>query len=199
VPKLLLAGALTGTIGLAIDYSIIRPSFQQAREVGLLPFLSFLFLANASKIEAATSVGLALARRVTSPGMAVLVAVLATAADFFSVFAGPTRALTESVERGEPSLLSDLLGLLLLPTFGNLIGFALGVSDLLFLALFAATAQLLEGLRPRTTLTLSCASILIAMLTGLLLSHPLPASPFIALSFLLANLDSLITFFLKNS
>jgi hypothetical protein len=31
VPKLLLADALTGTIGLAIDYSIIRPSFQQAR------------------------------------------------------------------------------------------------------------------------------------------------------------------------
>lgn len=48
-------------------------------------------------------------------------------------------------------------------------------------------------------LTLSCASILIAMLTGLLLSHPLPALPFIALSFLLANLDSLITFFLKDS
>ncbi|HVF00770.1 MAG TPA: hypothetical protein VNA27_05445 [Rubrobacteraceae bacterium] len=31
VPKLLLADALIGTIGLAIDYSIIRPSFQQAR------------------------------------------------------------------------------------------------------------------------------------------------------------------------
>ncbi len=201
VPKLLLAGAFTGTIGLAIDYSIIRPSFQQAQEADLLPFLSFLFLANASKIGAATFVGLALARRVTSPGVAILVAVLATAADVFSVFAGPTRALTESIERAEPSLLSDLLGLLLLllPTFGNPMGFALGVSDLLFLALFAATAQLLEGLRPRITLALGCASILIAMLTGLLLSHPLPALPFIALSFLLANLDSLITFFLKDS
>lgn len=30
VPKLLLADALTGTIGLAIDYSTSRPSFQQA-------------------------------------------------------------------------------------------------------------------------------------------------------------------------
>ncbi|HZG63784.1 MAG TPA: hypothetical protein VEY13_09770 [Rubrobacteraceae bacterium] len=47
-----------------------------------MPLLSFLFLANALKIGAATSVGLTLARRVTSPGMAVLVAVLATAADF---------------------------------------------------------------------------------------------------------------------
>jgi hypothetical protein len=131
-----------------------------------LPLLWFLFLANTSKIGAATSVGLTLARRATSPGMAVLVAVFATAADLFSVFAGPTRALTESVERGEPSLLSDLLGLLLLlsPTLGNPIGFAQGVSDLHFLALFAATAQLLEGLRPRG-LTLGCASILIAMLT----------------------------------
>ena len=48
-------------------------------------------------------------------------------------------------------------------------------------------------------LTLSCASILLAMLTSLLLSHPLPALRFIALSFLLATLDSFIMFFLKDS
>ena len=95
--------------------------------------LSFLFLANALKTGAATFVCAALARRVTLPGVAVLVAVLATATDLLSVPAGRTKALTESIERGEPSLLSDLLGLLLLsPTFGNPIGFALGVCDLLF-------------------------------------------------------------------
>ena len=49
------------------------------------------------------------------------------------------------------------------------------------------------------TLALGCVSILIAMLTGLLLNHPLPALPFIALSFLLTNLDPLVTFLLKNA
>ena len=95
-------------------------------------FLSFLFLANALKIGAAASLGVALARRVTSPAVAALVAVLAAAADLLSALAGPTKALTESIERGEPSPVIDLLDLLLLlfPTFGNPIGFALGVSDL---------------------------------------------------------------------
>lgn len=54
LPKLLLAGFLTGTIGLAIGYSSTRPSLLEARENDLLLFLSFLFLANASKIGAAT-------------------------------------------------------------------------------------------------------------------------------------------------
>ncbi len=110
---------------------------------------------------------MALARRVTSSGVAVLVAVLAAAADPLSVLASPTKALTESIERGEPLPFIDLLGLLLLlfPTFGNPIGFARGVSDLLFLALFAATAYHLEGLRPRMTFALGCVSILVAMLT----------------------------------
>ena len=49
------------------------------------------------------------------------------------------------------------------------------------------------------TLALGCVSILIAMLTGLLLNHALPALPFIALSFLLTNLDSLVTFLLKDA
>ncbi len=201
VPKLLLVGAVAGTVGLAIGYSGLRAGLLEGQETDLSLFLALLFLADVLKIGAATSIGLALARRVISPGIAVLVAVLATAADLFSVFAGPTRALTESVEGGEPSLLADLLSLLLLlfPTFGNPIGFALGVSDLIFLALFAAIARRLEGLRPRMTLALGCASILLAMLTGLLLNRPLPALPFIALSFLLANLNPLIKFLLKKS
>ncbi len=201
VPKLLLVGAFAGTVGLAIDYSGSRVRLLEGQETDLLSFLALPFLADAFKMGAATSIGLALARRVTSPRVAVLVAVLATAADLFSVFAGPTRALTESVERGEPSYFGSLLGhlLLLFPTFGNPIGFALGVSDLIFLALFAAIARHLEGLHPRMTLALGCASILLAMLAGLFLNRPLPALPFIALSFLLANLGSVARFLLKKS
>lgn len=201
VPKLLLVGAVAGTVGLAIDYSGARPGLLEGQGTNLLLFLALLSLADILKMAAATYIGLALARRVTSPGIAVLVAVLATTADLFSVFAGPTRALTESVEGGEPSLLADLLSLLLLlfPTVGNPIGFALGVSDLIFLALFAAIAHNLEGFRPRMTLALGCASILLAMFAGLLLDRPLPALPFIALSFLLANLVPLSSFLLKKS
>lgn len=94
LPKLLLAGFLTGTIGLAIGYSGIRPSLLEAWESDLLLFLLFLFLANASKIGAATFVGLALARRVTSPGVAVLVAVLTIQLTFSAsspVLLGPHR------------------------------------------------------------------------------------------------------------
>lgn len=57
-------------------------------------------------------------------------------------------------------------------------------------ALCAAIADRLEGLRTHITLALICASVLLAPLAGLLLDRPLPALLFIALSFLLANLDS---------
>lgn len=48
------------------------------------------------------------------------------------------------------------------------------------------------------TLALVYASVLLAPLAGLLFDRPLPALPFIALSFLLANLDPLIGFLLKK-
>ena len=51
VPKLLLAGAATGTLGLAIDYSSIQPTFLEGRPPDLLLFLLFLFLANALRLE----------------------------------------------------------------------------------------------------------------------------------------------------
>ena len=119
--------------------------------------------------------GLSLARSVTSPAVAFLVAGLA-AADLFSVAAGPKRALVEGMESGEPTPLGSLLSYLLLifPTFGN--GFAL----------VAAAARLnLRGELP--TLALGCAAVLLAMLTGLLLEKALPALPSIATAFLLAT------------
>lgn len=98
---------------------------------------------------------------------------------------------------GALSLCGNLLSLLLLlfPTFRN----SLVVSDLIFLGLSAAIARRLEGVRPRMALALGCASILLAMLASLLLNRPLPALPFIALSFLPVNLHSPISFLLKKS
>lgn len=179
VPKLLFLGVVAGTVGVATTYLGGRP--EKLVEGPAPEPLALLFFADVLRMCAAACLGLALARCVISPGVALLIAGLATAADLFSVFAGPTRAL---VEKGVPAL--DYL-LLIFPTFGYPLGFALGVADFIFLALFSTVAHRLEGLRPFITLSLGCAAVLLAMLVGLLLETALPALPFIALSFILAN------------
>ena len=153
--------------------------------------LALLFIADALRVTAAVSLALALARGVTSPGAALLVAVAASASDLFSVFAGPTKAL---VQEDAPVL--DFL-LLIFPTFGYPLGFALGLADFVFLAFFVAIAAYL-ALKPLTTLVLCCVSILLAMLVGLLLGTALPALPAIALAFLIANAPPLCRSFFAN-
>jgi len=175
-PRVLLVGVAAGLLGAVAAY-LARPEVF----AGGAP-LALLFLADAGRIAAASALALALARHVSSVGVALLVAAVATAADLFSVLAGPTRAL---VKEDSPAL--DFL-LVIFPTFGQPLGFALGVADFVFLALFAAIARHLS-LRPVPTLALGCAAILAAMLAGLLLGTYLPTLPFIALSFLLANAD----------
>ena len=68
------------------------------------------------------------AARTPSPGIALLIAGLVTTADLFSVFVGTTQAI---VERAGPAL--DYL-LLIFPTYGYPLGFALSVTDFLCLA-----------------------------------------------------------------
>jgi hypothetical protein len=188
VPMLFLLGAVAGAVGAAAAYLGGRP--EELMEGPTVRPLALLFLADIVRVVAAACVGLALARHVTSTRTALLVATLATAADLFSVFAGPTKVL---VEGGAPAL--DYL-LLIFPTFGYPLGFALGLSDFVFLALFAALAHSLEGLHPLSTLILGFAAVLLAMLAGLLFARPLPALPFIALSFALANAASLYKSFI---
>jgi hypothetical protein len=64
----------------------------------------------------------------SSPGIALLIAGLATAADLFSVFVETAK---DTVERGAPAL--DYL-LLIFPTFSYPLGFALSVTDFICLA-----------------------------------------------------------------
>jgi hypothetical protein len=118
-------------------------------------------------------------RRITSTRSAFLAATLATAV--CSVFAGSTRTLVES---GAPAL--DYLPLIF-PAFGYPLSFALNVSEFVFLALFAAPAGSLEGLHLLPTLILGFVAVLLAMLAALLFDRPLPALPFIALSWAFAN------------
>ena len=107
------------------------------------------------------------------------------------MFAGSTRTL---VEDDSPAL--DFL-LLVFPTFGSVAGFGLGTSDFVFLALFAASSLLLD-LRYPATLLCVCAGPLLALTTGLLLERPLPAVPFAAAAFVLADADLILASLLKR-
>jgi hypothetical protein len=78
------------------------------------------------------------------------------------------------------------------PTFCQPLGFALGVTDFVFLSLFAAAARHLS-LRPVPTLALGCAAIRAAMLAGFILGTYLPT-----LSFVLANADLALEFLRKT-
>ena len=178
-PRLLALGAAAAALGVLFAL-IARPENLQGGSGFLLPFA--LSLANLLRILAAASVGVSLARYVGSVGVVLLVAALATASDLFSVFAGPTRTL---VEEDSPAL---YLLLLVFPTFGSALGFGLGVSDFVFLALFAAASRFL-GLHYPATLLCTCFATFLAVTAGLLLERPLPALPFIAIGFVLANVD----------
>ncbi|MDQ4064056.1 MAG: hypothetical protein M3122_09295 [Actinomycetota bacterium] len=186
--RLLLLKAATGGAGMAATYLGGRPE-TLVEGPAALP-LTLLFLADTLRMGAAVCVGLTLARRVTSPGVALLIAGLATAANLYSFLAGPTQTPVEGGPDGGPSLFGYLLGYLLVwfPTFGFPLGFplgfALGIGDFIFLALFAATSGYLHLHHPLPILVLGCVAVLVAILTGLLLETALP---FVALSFLAAN------------
>jgi len=182
-PAMLALGAAAAVPGMLAAY-FSRPEIL-AEGAGALTLLALL-LANICRLLAACAIACALARHITSAGVALLIAGVATFSDLFSVFAGPTRTL---VREDSPAL--DFL-LLIFPTFGQPAGFALGISDFIFLALFAATAHLL-GLRYLLTLAAGFTATLLAMICGLILERPLPALPFIALSFVLVNITPLLS------
>jgi len=185
--RLLILGAAAGASGFLFAL-IARP---ENLENGSWALLS-LALANLLRIAAAACVGISLARYVSSVGVVLLIVAVATASDLFSVFAGPTRALMR-----EDSPLLDVL-LLVFPTFGSALGFGLGVSDFIFLALFAAASRFLN-LRYAATLLGVCSAAFLALSAGLLLERPLPALPFIALAFVLVNLDLIIRSLTRRS
>ena len=180
--RLLVLGAVSAAIGLLPAF-VARPDNLWDTQ-GLLVLLA-LFVADLARILAAACVGISLARYVTSVGTVLIIVVAAIASDIFSVFAGPTKAL---VREGSPLL--DFL-VLVFPTFGSALGFGLGLSDFIFMAIFAAAARFLD-LRYAATLLGVCGAAFLAVTAGLLLQRPLPALPFIALAFVLVNADLIL-------
>lgn len=176
-PRLLCLGTATAVLGFLIAFPA-RPDVL-AEGPRILP-LAALVLSNTLRVISAATLALALARYVASPSIALLIAGVATASDIFSVFAGPTKAL---LQQDSPVL--DFL-LLLFPGFGTSLGFGLGLSDFIFLAFFAYVSHLLN-LRYYLTLAFGGLAAIIALSASLLLQYPLPALPFISLSFVLVN------------
>jgi hypothetical protein len=121
----------------------------------------------------------------------LIIVAAAIVSDLFSVFAGPTRALV----RGDSPLLDVLL--LVFPTFGSALGFGLGLSDFIFLALFAAASRSLN-FRYVPTLLGVCSAAFLALTAGLLLERPLPALPFVAIAFVFVNVDLVVASLLRR-
>ncbi|HJQ30308.1 MAG TPA: hypothetical protein VJ827_13295 [Rubrobacter sp.] len=187
-PRLLALGAVSGAVGFSTAL-IARP--EDLETVSGVVVLLSLAVADLSRILAAACVGISLARYVNSVGAVMIIVVAAIASDLFSVFAGPTKVLVQ-----EDSPVLDLL-LLVFPTFGSALGFGLGVSDFIFMALFAAASRFLK-LRYVWTLVGVCFAAFVAVSAGLLLERPLPAIPFIALAFVLANADVIVAHLAKT-
>jgi hypothetical protein len=180
--RLLALGAVSGALGLSSAFIASPEDLENGSGVLVLLALS---VADLSRILAAACVGIALARYITSVGVVLIIVLAAIASDLFSVFAGPTRVLVQ-----ENSPILDAL-LLVFPTFGSALGFGLGVSDVIFLALFAAAGRFLD-LRYAATLLGLCFATFLAVTAGLLLQRPLPALPFITLAFVLVNGDLIV-------
>ncbi len=180
-PRLLTFGAVCAVLGFLAALASRPEVFDDGPR--LLP-LAVLYLANVLRLCAAASLGLSLARFVTSPGVALLIATVAAAADLFSILAGPTKIL---LREDSPAL--DLL-VLIFPSFGTPLGFGLGLSDFIFLALFIYMSLLL-ALRYRLTLLCCSSATLLATITALALERPLPALPFISLCFVLVNAQNI--------
>ena len=180
--RLLALGAVSAALGLSSAF-LASPE-DLANGSGVLVLLA-LCVADLSRILAAACIGISLARYVTSVGTVLIIVLAAIASDIFSVFAGPTRVLVQ-----EDSPILDGL-LLIFPTFGSALGFGLGLSDFIFLALFAAASRFLN-LRYVATLFGVCFAAFLAVTAGLLLERPLPALPFIAIAFVLVNADLIV-------
>lgn len=142
-------------------------------------------LANVPEAVFATGAGLLLAGALATPAVALAVPLFVAAIDIWSVASGPTSRLVES--GGDPV---DVLSFDM-PAWGGGTAGGLGLTDAVFLAMFAAWAWRF-GLRRRATLVGMAAGLLAALCLSLATEEAIPALPLIAAGYLLPNLDRLL-------
>jgi hypothetical protein len=143
--------------------------------------------AAANVVEAllAATIGLLFARALHAPAIAVGVPVFVALVDVWSVASGPTAKLIADGTSSADPLSFDL------PAWGSM-GSAghLGLSDAVFLAMFAAWA-LRHGCRRTATIVSLALSLVAAIVVSVALDRAIPAIPFLAVAFLLPNADRL--------
>jgi hypothetical protein len=139
--------------------------------------------ANVPEALLAGAAGLILARLFTVAVSAVAVPLFVAAVDIASVWNGPTeRMLQDGTDRVDP-LSFDLPGWGDTGSAGHL-----GLSDAVFLSMFAAWARR-YGLRPRATLLGMLLGLLATPVLSVVLDTAIPALPLIAAGYLLPNAD----------
>jgi hypothetical protein len=139
--------------------------------------------ANAPEALLAGAIGLLFARWLATPVIAVAVPIFVAAIDIWSVASGPTSQMVDSGTDGTDPLTFDM------PAWGHA-GSAgqLGLSDALFLAMFAAWAWR-YGFRRTATVVGLLLGLVGSVALGELLDRTIPALPLLAAGYLLPNLD----------
>ena len=142
--------------------------------------------ANVAEALLAGAIGLLFARWLATPVIAIAVPIFVAAIDIWSVASGPSSKLLENGTDAVDPLSFDI------PAWGHM-GSAghLGLSDALFLSMFAAWAWR-YGFRRAATIAGVTLGLVAALLLGITLDRAIPALPLIAAGYLLPNLDRLI-------
>ena len=147
-------------------------------------------VANLCKVAGATALGFwiavqlfELAGPTTGLSLVVAIAVVIPCIDIYSVFAGPTKAIVTRA----PAALGYLTVAFPVAGYHCRDAYALGVSDIIFFALFLASAAVF-GLRVRATAAAMSASF-VATVAATLWWQALPALPLLSVAFLAVNAD----------
>ena len=137
----------------------------------------------------AAAVGLLFAHWLSAPAVAIAVPVFVAAIDVWSVATGPTSKLLENDPKSADPLSFDL------PAWGDE-GTAgqLGVSDAVFLSMFAAWAMHF-GFRRAATIIGLALGLIASLVLSIVLDRAIPALPLIAVGYLLPNADRIAKMF----
>jgi hypothetical protein len=142
-------------------------------------------LANVPEAILGAGIGLLLAATLATPAVALAVPLFVAAIDIWSVASGPTSRLVQSGRDPVDALSFDM------PAWGGGTAGGLGLSDAVFIAMFAGWAWRF-GMRRRATIAGMTAGLLAALVLSLATHDAIPALPLIAAGYLLPNLDRLV-------
>ncbi len=141
-------------------------------------------VADVPKALFAAALGVVLARVLATPVVVLAVPLFVAAIDLWSVSSGPTSRLLAR-ESGEV----DFLAFTIPAWAGGEVG-RLGISDVIFLAFFAALAWR-YGLRRLATGAALVGALVAVLVVEVAIDRALPVLPFLAAALLLPNLDRL--------